>query len=68
MLKNGQLLKNAQWLGMSAQALGNDFVERFAAKIIQCTSMLPTQTFQRHARLLCVLQTGHVSTYKELGF
>lgn len=68
MLKNGQLLKNAQWLGMSAQALRNDFVERFAAKIIQCTSMLPKQIFQRHVRLLCDLQIGHISTYRDLSF
>lgn len=44
---------------MSAQVSGKDSLERFTAKILQCTSLSLKQPLQRHIRLFFDLKMGH---------
>lgn len=47
---------------MSAQVPGKDSLERFTAKILQCTSLSLKQPLQRHIRLFFDLEMGQMST------
>lgn len=60
-LGNWQLLKKAQWFGMSAHELGKDSLERFTARIIQCTSIMLKQANQMHTSLFCDMEMGQMS-------